>query len=93
MATIVNTPTVKEELQNLLKESRQANEAAVNYLRHNGVELSFDEWLTPKKYAEKFNVSLQVVQNWINRGIVPAENIRVVEELNDLKLIKAVPYK
>ena len=46
-----------------------------------------------QKYAEKFNVSLQVVQNWINRGIVPAENIRVVEELNDLKLIKAVPYK
>ncbi len=31
--------------------------------------------------------------NWIRRGIVPAENIRVVDELNGLKLIKAVKYR
>lgn len=34
-----------------------------------------------------------IVSNWIRRGIIPPENIQVMEELNDLKLTRAVPCK
>ncbi len=33
-----------------------------------------------------------VVNNWTKRGVVPAENVISVGRLNNLKLIKAVPY-
>lgn len=33
-----------------------------------------------------------VVSNWIKRGIIPPENILEFPELNDIRLIKAVPY-
>lgn len=32
-----------------------------------------------------------VVSNWIRWGIIPPENILHIPELNDLRLIKAVP--
>ena len=44
-------------------------------------------------YIKKFDLkSTMVVNNWIKRGVVPAENIISVGRLNGLKLIKAVPY-
>ncbi len=76
-----------------MASSKETMQETVNFLRHNGVELAFDKWVTIAKYAEIYDTSTQVVTNWISRGIVPAENIRVVEELNDLRLIKAVKYK
>lgn len=84
---------VKNEFEALMASSKETMQETVNFLRHNGVELAFDKWVTIAKYAEIYDTSTQVVTNWISRGIVPAENIRVVEELNDLRLIKAVKYK
>jgi hypothetical protein len=62
-------------------------------LEVNGRKYPLDEWVTLNDYIKKFDLkSTMVVNNWIKRGIVPAENIISVGRLNGLKLIKAVPY-
>ena len=62
-------------------------------LEVNGRKYPLDEWVTLNDYIKKFDLkSTMVVNNWIKRGVVPAENIISVGRLNGLKLIKAVPY-
>ena len=46
-------------------------------------------WATPTQYAALHKVSIQVVQNWMNRKKV---EVWVIEELN-LKLIKKLSGK
>lgn len=82
------------EFERVISELKQAREEATNFLRYNGIELTFDKWVTAKKYCELFGIEdTQVVTNWIKRGIIPPQNVRVIEELNNLRLIKAVKYK
>jgi hypothetical protein len=62
-------------------------------LEVNGRKYPLDEWVTLNDYIKKFDLkSTMVVNNWIKRGVVPAENIISVGRLNGLKLIKAVTY-
>jgi hypothetical protein len=81
-------------LEELLANGEELLANGEDLLKIRGVEYSFAEWLTPIKYCEKFNIeNVAVITNWINRGKIPPENIRVIEELNNLKLIKAILYK
>jgi hypothetical protein len=81
-------------LEELLANGEELLANGEDFLKIRGVEYSFAEWLTPVKYCEKFNIeNVAVITNWINRGKIPPENIRVIEELNNLKLIKAILYK
>ncbi|WP_083422093.1 hypothetical protein [Arsenicibacter rosenii] len=85
--------TVSPEVARLLAKGNELIAQAENYLQHNGTAYSLDEWITIKEYARRFDLkSTNIVSNWISRGIIPAQNIIEIPELNDLKLIKAVPY-
>ena len=85
---------LKEEIKNALVESRAARKEAVDLLFLNGEIIDFDEWVTVKEYAKRYNLkSLNIVTNWIRRGVIPPENIRVIHELNDLRLVKAIQYR
>ena len=66
---------------------------AETFLQQNGAKFPLTDWITPAEYAKQFGLkSTNVVSNWIRRGVIPAENILHVPELNDIRLIKAVPY-
>ncbi len=83
-----------EKLNALLAESKAIRNEAEQYLKLNGIEYKLSEWVTPKKYAKLFGLeSTMVVTNWISRGVIPPQNVITIPELNDLKLIKAVPYR
>ena len=84
----------KTDLGKLLIESQQAAGQAKKLLDEMGVVYSLDEWRTVKRYCQRFGIeNTETVSNWIKRGDIPLENIKEVEELNGLKLIKAVVYK
>ena len=51
------------------------------------------EGLTVASYAKKYGVTQQVVVNWINRGIVPADCITTLPEINNIRMVKDQPYK
>jgi uncharacterized protein YutE (UPF0331/DUF86 family) len=81
----------KDELNRVLASSRQARKEAEELLVMNGESIDLSEWITAKEYADKFELgSTNVVTNWIRRGVIPPENVKVVKRLNGLRLIKAV---
>lgn len=80
--------------ESLLMENQALIHEATAFLESQGKRYSLSEWVTLKQYAKRHELeSISVISNWINRGIIPAEDIVVVEELNDLKLIKDKVYK
>lgn len=86
---------VQEALMHKLNEVTAKNLQLVDdtktTLALHGVNYDLDDWLTPIRYAERFDVSKQVVNNWISRGVIPTDHIKDIPELG-LKLIKAVSY-
>lgn len=89
-------PEVQEALLEKLKEvtenSRKLQEDTMSILQLHGVSYPLTDWLTPRNYAKKFGIkNTETVINWINRGVIPAEDVKDVEELG-LRLVRAVPY-
>ena len=80
---------LKEELADV---QRQSNES-VKVLTELGFVVDTAQWLTIKRYAQRYNLSMQVVTNWLNRGIIPADCTMELPELNGLRLVKDQPYK
>ena len=87
----------KEEFQArlnaLIADTENMIKEAQNYLISQGRILDLTDWVTIKEYCKRFDIkNTETVTNWINRGIIPAENVRIIEEFNNTRLIKAVPY-
>lgn len=89
---IIKESTIREQVKELIQESKDAREEILAQLNLGKEAYNLGEWVTLKTYAEKFEIDVHVLYNWIRRGKVPKENIVTVEELNGLKLIKAIPY-
>lgn len=82
-----------EKLNALLDDTDDRIKETHNYLISKGVIVNLNEWVTIKKYSEMFRIkNIETISNWINRGIIPAENVRVLGEFNNIRIIKAVPY-
>lgn len=80
----------KSDLEKLISDSE---EMLKNYVLHKGNKYPMDQWLTIAEYCKRFNIeNTQTITNWIRRGIIPKENIVTIEEYNNIRLIKAVPY-
>lgn len=80
--------------EQLLAHNQALIKEATAFLESQGKRYSLSEWVTLKQYAKRHELeSISVISNWINRGIIPAEDILIVEELNDLKLIRDKVYK
>ncbi|GAB3223917.1 hypothetical protein [Spirosoma arcticum] len=74
-------------------EFRRQSEESLKILMEHGFVLDTTEWLTIARYAKKYGVSQQVVVNWINRDVVPADCVQEIAELNNIRLIKDQPYR
>ena len=80
-------------LKALIEDTDKMISDAHTYLISQGQIIDLSDWVTIKEYCKRFNIkNVETVINWINRGIIPAENIRVIEEFNSTRFIKAVPY-
>jgi hypothetical protein len=84
---------IENQIQGIAARSRAAREEVADYLFNNGETLDLGKWVTLKEYKERFGLkSINVLTNWIRRGIIPPENVRIIKALNDIRLVKAVPY-
>ena len=82
------------DFEALLAQNANTQKEALKLLSSQGQEIDLGEWVTIKEYAKRFGIkSTNVVSNWINRGVIPPENIIDIAELNNIRLIRAVPYK
>ncbi|MCY7356348.1 MAG: hypothetical protein LH609_02570 [Rudanella sp.] len=76
-----------------LAEAERQSAESLKVLQQHGFVVDTAEWLTIKRYAEKYGVSQQVVVNWLNRGVVPADCTMVLHEFNDMRLVKDQSYR
>ena len=84
----------KTDIPLLIMNGNKAIEEAKNFLNIEGEMYMLGEWVTIKRYCTMFGIeNIETVLNWINRGIVPKENVRTIAELNGIKLIRAIRYK
>jgi hypothetical protein len=72
-----------------------ANESdkAIQLVRFRGLTVDMAEWLTITRYAQRYNTTAQIVTDWIACGVIPADCVMALPELNDLRLVKNQPYK
>jgi hypothetical protein len=95
MEMILETPPqIRPNIQELLDRSKALIEEGKAFLQANGTFIELDNYLTIKRYCEKYGLqSESIVTNWIRRGVIAQEDIKVIEELNGLRLIKDKPYR
>ena len=81
-----------DKLAEFTAQSQASRDDIAATLRVHGVDYPLLDWLTPKNYARQFGIkNVETIINWINRGIIPAENVKEIPEFG-LRLIKAVEY-
>lgn len=84
---------VTEELKKLLRESRAAINEAASYLISKGEVVDWTNWVTVKEYCRRFDIkNTETVSNWIRRGVIPVEDTMIVEEFNNIRMVRAKPY-
>lgn len=86
---------VKEKIdyERELAEAERQSAESLKVLQQHGFVVDTADWLTIKRYAEKYGVSQQVVVNWLNRGVVPADCTMILPEFNNIRLVKYRPYR
>lgn len=81
----------QQELENLIVASEKA---LADYIEYKGIQYPLQEWVTITEYCKRFNIgNTQTVTTWIQRGIIPSSHVVTIEEYNNIRLIKAVPYR
>ena len=53
-----------------LARFRQESDVAIKLARESGVQVDLTQWLTIKRYAQRYGLTTQVVTNWIARGTI-----------------------
>lgn len=51
------------------------------------------QWLPINRYAEKYGVTIQRVNSLIAGGSIPADCIRDLPEVNNIRLVKDILYQ
>jgi DNA-binding FrmR family transcriptional regulator len=99
-AISVAVSTKSDEILARSKQTRAQAEALLREIESEsicieiaGQRYPLSDWLTISQYCERFGLSsTSVVTNWLKRGVIPTENTVLVKPLNNLRLIRAIPY-
>ena len=81
------------ELDEALKQFQIESDASIAEVQRLGLKVDLGPWLTIANYAKKYDLSTQVVSNWIKRGTIPADCVEDLPELNNIRLVKDQAYK
>ena len=76
-----------------LADAEQQHQESLKIAVQQGFVVDTAEWLTIKRYAEKYGLSQQVVVNWISRGVISADCTMTIAELNGIRLVKDQLYR
>ncbi|MCE7065037.1 hypothetical protein [Dyadobacter sp. CY326] len=80
-----NVDDILQRADALIKEGK-------DFLLSEGKVLELADWLTIAEYAQKYNVTTQLISKWIERGVI-TENDYVEVGKFGKKLVRDVAYK
>jgi hypothetical protein len=82
----------KINIDDLLKRADALIKEGKNFIVNEGKVVELSEWLSISGYAQKYNVTTQVVSKWIERGVIGEDNYIEIGKFGK-KLVRDLPYK
>ena len=79
-------------LQKELTDAQRQSDESLKTLTEYGFVLDTTKWLTIKRYAEKYGMNTRDVSDWITKGTIPADCIRDLPEIHNIRLVKDQLY-
>jgi hypothetical protein len=79
-------------LQKELADAQRQSDRSLRILTENGFVLDTSQWLTIKRYAEKYGTNTEHVSILIAKGTIPADCVRDLPEIHNIRIIKDQPY-
>ena len=84
--------TEKVAIDELLKRADALIKEGKEFLSSEGKVLEMNEWLTISEYADKYQITNQIVSKWIERGIDKEENYVEIGKFGK-KFVRNIAYK
>ena len=81
------------DLTAILTDIQAKTEETLKVITPMGFVLDTSDWLTIARYAKKHGLTTQLVNKWIERGVIPADCVETLTELNSIKLVKDQTYR
>ena len=70
----------------------EESDKSLQILLEHGFVPDTAEWLTIKRYAQKHNVTIEQVTDWIESGVIPADCIQDIPVHGGIRVIKDIPF-
>ena len=86
---VTNELNLEKELADAQRQSDESFKTLAEY----GFVPDTTQWLTIKRYAEKYGMNTPDVSDWITKGNIPADCIRDLPEIHNIRLVKDQPYR
>lgn len=84
--------TEKVSIDELLKRADVLIKEGKDFMLSEGKVLDMTKWLTISEYAQKYQVTTQIVSKWIERGVIKEEDYVEIGKFGK-KLVRDVVYK
>lgn len=84
--------TEKVSIDELLKRADVLIKEGKDFILSEGKVLDMTKWLTISEYAQKYQVTTQIVSKWIERGVIKEEDYVEIGKFGK-KLVRDVVYK
>lgn len=84
--------TEKISIDELLKRADVLIKEGKDFMLSEGKVLDMTKWLTISEYAQKYQVTTQIVSKWIERGVIKEEDYVEIGKFGK-KLVRDVVYK
>lgn len=84
--------TEKVSIDELLKRADVLIKEGKDFMLSEGKVLDMTKWLTISEYAQKYQVTTQIVSKWIERGVIKEEDYVEIGKFGK-KLVRDIVYK
>ena len=84
--------TEKINIDDLLQRADALIKEGKDFILSEGKVLELTKWLTIAEYAQKYNITTQVVSKWIERGVITEDDYVEVGKFGK-KLVRDVGFK
>ena len=93
MDTTVNTVNGLQDSEREWQQMEKKSADSLRILTANSFVMDTTEWLTISRYSKKHGIPQSTITSWISRGVIPADAVRDLPELNNIRLIKDQVYR
>jgi hypothetical protein len=83
----------KIDFQAELPEMKRHRIETLKIITQHGFVPGDSHWLTIARYAEKYGITPDLVNDWIASGIIPPDYVDELPVLNNIKMVKDQPYR